>query len=249
MRMFWRRVPLFVSILPGAILLWGFREALRPARGMPPAAAPAAAVETMRPGVFLLLGLGDSLTRGAGEGPGYAADVAEKLKKSHPGLRLENLAVDGLETVGLKEVLAHPHARALVSAAGAILLSIGGNDLSHSVPRESLAALPDEVLRSREQMEKNLDEALTTMRSLNASAPIVVLGLYNPFSSSSSGDLGSAVIADWNAAIEKIALRHRAASVPIFDLFERRPGRLSPDRFHPNRQGYELIADRVMQAL
>ena len=35
MRVFWRRVPLFVSILPGAVLLWGFREALRPAGGKP----------------------------------------------------------------------------------------------------------------------------------------------------------------------------------------------------------------------
>jgi lysophospholipase L1-like esterase len=249
MRIFWRRVPLFFSILPGAVLLWGFREALLPVAGKPVPVPSIAAMEVSRPGEFLLLALGDSLTRGAGEGPGYAADVADRLRTPHPQLRLENLAIDGLETQGLNEVLSHPHARALASAAGVILLSIGGNDLSHAVPRESLAGLPEEIARSREQLERNLDEALSVLRTANPSARIVILGLYNPFSSAESGGAASLVVVDWNAAIEKIAFRHRVQTVPIFDLFERRPDRLSPDRFHPNRRGYELIAERVLQAL
>ncbi len=249
MRVFWRRVPLFVSILPAAILLWGFREALRPAGGSPISEAAVAPAEVARPGEFLVLALGDSLTRGAGEGPGYAADVVERLKASHPSLRLENLAVDGLETEGLREVLSHPNARALASAASLILLSIGGNDLSHSAPRDFRASLPDEIARSRERLEKNLDEILSALRSANPSARIVMLGLYNPFSSTVSGDAASAIVVDWNAAIDKIALRYRVRTIPVFDLFEDRPERLSPDRFHPNRKAYEMIADRVLQAL
>jgi len=249
MRGFWRRVPLFVSILPGAVLLWGFREALRPSVGKPVPQAAIAPAPAARPGEFLVLALGDSLTRGAGEGPGYAADVAERLKASHPGLRMENLAVDGLETEGLREVLSHPNARALASAAGLILLSIGGNDLSHAAPRDFRASLPDEIARSRERLEKNLDEILAGLRSANPSARIVMLELYNPFSSAVSGDAASAIVVDWNAAIDKIGLRHGARTVPVFDLFQNRPERLSPDRFHPNRKAYEMIADRVMEAL
>lgn len=249
MRAFWRRVPLFASIIPGAILLWSFRDALRPAAGRVPAESASVGAAASRPGEFLLLALGDSLTRGAGEGPGYAADVAERFGKTHPGLRMENLAVDGLESEGLREVLSHPNARALAAGAGAILLSIGGNDLSHAAPRDIRASLPEEIGRSRERLEKNLEEILSTLRSANPSARILMLGLYNPFSSSSSGDAASAVVVDWNASIEKIALRHRVQMVPVFDLFEKRPDRLSPDRFHPNRAGYALIADRVMQVM
>ena len=133
-----------------------------------------------------------------------------------------------------------------------ILLSVGGNDLSHAIPREMRASLPEELVRSRDRFEKNLEDILQTLRSANPAARIVMLGLYNPFSSSDSGDSGAAasgVVVDWNASIEKIALRHRVQTVPIFDLFEGRPDRLSPDRFHPNRRGYELIAERVLQAL
>ncbi len=249
MRNFWRRVPLFFSVLPAALLVWAFRDALSLSFGKSvpavsaPVAGPAAA------GEFLVLAAGDSLTRGAGEGPGYVADVVERLKAAHRQLRLENLAVDGLESQGLEEVLSHPYPRSLVSSASLILLSIGGNDLSHAAPRELRMTLPEEILRARGRLEANLESILASVRSANPSVPIVMLGLYNPFSSSDSGAAGSAVIADWNASIEKIALRHNVRTVPVLDLFERRPDRLSPDRFHPNRKGYELIADRVLQVL
>ena len=39
------------------------------------------------------------------------------------------------------------------------------------------------------------------------------------------------------------------AAVPVFDLFQGRPDRLASDRFHPNRDGYRTIADRVIQTL
>ena len=249
MKNFWRRVPLFFSILPGAILLWGFRDALSQFGGRPVPVPSVAAPEVVPPGDYLVLAVGDSLTRGAGEGPGYAADVLDQLKKTHPRSRLENLAVDGIESEGLKEVLSHPYAHSLASSARVILLSIGGNDLSHAVPRGMRMSLPEEIVRSRHRLEKNLEDVLSALRSGNPSARIVMLGLYDPFSSSDSAAAASAVVVDWNASIEKIALRHRVQTVPVLDLFEGRPDRLAPDRFHPNRRGYELIAERVMQVL
>jgi lysophospholipase L1-like esterase len=249
MRVFWRRVPLLFSVLPAAVLAWGFREALRGGGGR---AVPVSAVERPEPprsGEFLILALGDSLTRGAGEGPGYAAVVADRLKASRSRLRVENLAVDGLESEGLREELSHPYALSLARSASLILLSIGGNDLSHSLPRGTAATLPEELLRARQRLETNLENVLSLLRTQNASVPILLLGLYNPFSISGEGAAGSGYIAQWNASIEQIALRHRVSVVPVFDLFERRPDRLSPDRFHPNRRGYELIAERVLQEM
>ena len=40
-----------------------------------------------------------------------------------------------------------------------------------------------------------------------------------------------------------------ASVVPTADLFDERPDRLSPDRFHPGPNGYGEIASRVFSTL
>jgi len=83
----------------------------------------------------------------------------------------------------------------------------------------------------------------------------VVLSLYNPSSaalrdpSSGLAELGSTVIIEWNAALERIAVKHGARVVPLRDLFEGHPERLSSDHFHPNAGGYQLIGRRVLEQL
>jgi len=90
-------------------------------------AASAASVWRPAPGEFLVLALGDSLTRGRGDerGDGYVGAVAQLLRKSRPGLRVENLAIDGLESEGLEEIVSHSNPQALAAGAGLILISIG----------------------------------------------------------------------------------------------------------------------------
>jgi lysophospholipase L1-like esterase len=39
------------------------------------------------------------------------------------------------------------------------------------------------------------------------------------------------------------------STIPVFDLFQGRADRLAVDRFHPNRDGYRTIAERVIQSL
>ena len=54
----------------------------------------------------------------------------------------------------------------------------------------------------------------------------------------------------WNVALEEAALEDgNALVVPTFDVFDGRPDRLSPDRFHPGAEGYAEIAARVFQTL
>lgn len=252
MRSFWRTVPLFFSVAVAAVLLWGFRAALLPVTGETPRIEESRGAERLEPGDLAILAIGDSLARGAGDGPGrgFVEDVAAALRKSRPGLSLQNLAVDGMESDGVKEVLSHPNARELSSRAGVILVSIGGNDLSHSVPREFAGAPGAGVALARARFEKNLEEILGQLRSGNPKARICILLLYNPFDSTPEASaLGSSIIVDWNSAIQKIALRHAVRTIPTFDLFENRADRLSRDHFHPNGAGYRLIADRVLQDL
>jgi len=251
MRGFWRTVPLLASVPLAGLLAWGFVEALAPSGGSAVPAAPAIAPATRRPGEFLVVALGDSLTRGTGAAPGsgYVDDVARDLRARKSGFRVENIAVEGLETSGLRELVAHPEARALVGSADAIFLSIGGNDLSHAIGRGA-GDSPLAVLgKARRTFEENLDAILDEIRERNPSAPVVLLLLYNPFGSAELGPAGSSVIVDWNASAAKIALAHGARAVPTFDIFDGHADRLARDKFHPNEEGYRLIAARVKEAL
>ena len=54
----------------------------------------------------------------------------------------------------------------------------------------------------------------------------------------------------WNVALEEASYSVSGASVvPTADLFDERPDRLSPDRFHPGPNGYGEIASRVLSTL
>jgi lysophospholipase L1-like esterase len=248
---FWRTGPLFAAIPLAALLAWGFAAALAPPRGaaVPNAASPAAAPK--KAGQFLLLAIGDSLTRGTGAAPGsgYVDGAAQELRAKNPGFRIENLAIEGLETTGLRELLSHPEPRRLAAAADAIFVSIGGNDLSHGVGRARSESPLEAIGSARRTFETNLDTILGDLRVANPTGRIVLLLLYNPFGDAELGAAGSPTIVDWNASAEKIALSHGVRTVPTFDLFEGRPERLSRDHFHPNEEGYRLIAQRVKEAL
>jgi len=251
MRSFWRTGPLLLSLPLAAALAWGFVEALAPPRGSAVAPPAPAAVKPRQPGQFRVLALGDSLTRGTGAAPGsgYVDDVAQELRRGKAGFRLDNLAIEGLESSGLRELMAHPEARSLAASADTILVSIGGNDLSHTVGRAASEAPLEALGKARRTFEANLDAILGDLRELDPSGKIVLLLLYNPFAGSELGGAGSALIVDWNAAAQKIALSHDVVAVPTFDVFEGHADRLARDHFHPNEEGYRLIAQRVKESL
>jgi lysophospholipase L1-like esterase len=56
------------------------------------------------------------------------------------------------------------------------------------------------------------------------------------------------VILQWNTLAAETALAFPGVTViPTFDIFQGRPDRLAPDKYHPNREGYRLIAERMLQ--
>ena len=102
-------VPATIATIAGLVFAAGFWLALRGGAGAtlgepPPAAAKQ---ESLRPaGKRLVLVLGDSLSHGTGDptGRGYAADVADSLRRRGP-VELVNLAVAGAESSDLREVV------------------------------------------------------------------------------------------------------------------------------------------------
>lgn len=254
---FWT-APLAVGLAAALVFGGGFVLALRGATGRPlgeaPAPRPAAApVAAAKDGVFRILVVGDSLARGTGDetGKGFAVNVFEALRKKGRA-EITNLAVNGMESPGVLELVESGNVRALAAAAGLILVSVGGNDLSHSVsrgaaPTDAAGAVAD----ARGRYVRNLRAILAALREANPGARIVVLGLYDPFGSENgSGRLGASVILQWNTLITETALAFPNVTViPTFDLFQGRPDRLSADRYHPNGPAYEEIARRVLQVI
>jgi lysophospholipase L1-like esterase len=258
---FWLwRLPAAVGVAATLLFAAGFVLALRGAVGRPLGAAPpearAAALPPPHVKGRLLLVLGDSLARGTGDesGRGFAGDVLDALRK-RGDVEIANLGINGAESDEVRELSEKPNVRSLASSAAWILVSVGGNDLSHAVPRadaSSRAPSPlENVARARDAYADNLRAILAGLREASPNAPIRLLGLYDPFEqATASTRLGRSVILNWNAVAQETALSFpNVVVVPTFDLFEGREDRLAIDHFHPNRAGYGLIAARFLQVL
>jgi lysophospholipase L1-like esterase len=254
---FWLwRVPVAFALAGALVLGAGFYLALRGSVGepigLPPPTPGAGGKIARRSGELVLLALGDSLTRGTGDlsGKGYAVELLERLKRRGPA-RLINLAVPGSESEDVRRLVESPNVRSLAAAADLVILSVGGNDLSGSLPRGAEAAEAiREVERARSRFAANLRATLARLREANPRSPIYLLGLYDPFGAGPRPRPGTSVLLGWNSLVQQTALSFPGVwVVPIFDLFEDRHDRLAADEFHPNREGYHLIAERVVQLL
>jgi len=255
-------LPATLGLATAGVFAAGFAAALKGRLGEPvdpsappvPAPAPAAAAATGS-GAFRIVALGDSLTRGAGDaagGGGYPERVAAALRKEGRTVAVENLGVDGIETKDLLRKVEEPDVQRRLASAQVILLSIGGNDLSHSIRG---AALPgetpaDPTAAALATASLNLQRILSAVRAANGSSPIRILGLYNPFPETYDRKLAKETLLKWNVALEEASYGVPGATVvPTADLFDERPDRLSLDRFHPGANGYGEIAGRVLSTL
>ncbi len=252
---FWT-APLAVGVASALVLGAGFVLALRGSTGRPiggpaPAPTPALARASAPDGVFRILVVGDSLAKGTGDetGKGFALDVLDAYRAKGKA-EITNLAVNGMESPEIRDVVESPNVKALAARANLILVSAGGNDLSHGATRGAAPTdVAGAVTASRERYAKNLRGILAALRDANPDARICVLGLYDPFGDDRvGGRLGASVVLQWNELIAETALAFpNVVVIPTFDLFQGRPDRLSADHYHPNAAAYEEIAKRVLQ--
>jgi lysophospholipase L1-like esterase len=249
--------PLLAGTAAALVLAAGFVLALRGAIGQPigePAPPPVEPKpQPAKNGERRILVLGDSLARGTGDetGQGFALDVLEAYRKRGPA-EVTNLGVGGSESPEVLALAKSPTVRARAAEADLILLSVGGNDLSHAASAfgdQSATGLADAVSDARGRFVENLRETLRALREANPVAPILVVGLYDPFSGEAGpGRLGSSVILQWNnLAAETVLAFPGVTVIPTFDIFQGRSDRLAPDKYHPNREGYRMIAERMLQ--
>lgn len=233
----------------GWTLLDYFRPVAASALPPPAAEAPAAPAPIPDDGRFRVLALGDSLTRGTGdpEGKGYVGYLIDELgERTEQEIVLVNQGVNGLTSPELVQALQREEVRVEARAADVLLVSIGGNDLFRG--GETLAHLdPARIAVIEEEYSRQLQTILQELRKLNETATIFLIGLYNPFGDLQDADTTNRIVRDWNyRAAETAAQVPKAVLVPTFDLFQLQVrDYLAGDQFHPNAEGYRLIAERV----
>jgi lysophospholipase L1-like esterase len=219
-----------------------------------------------------IVALGDSLTKGTGDQSGdggYAGKAKKKLEASlKKPVFVENLAVNGWRMDDLLKFLAGPSVPNSLQHADIIMLTIGANDINQAAAdplaspdpmatpsptsqKQDLAINYDAIRKSLPESEAKLTQILTKIASINPKAKIVYVGLYNPYFDTDIDRKGSSILQEWNLKAASLANGFpNMIVVPTFDLFQFELAKyLYVDHFHPNQDGYERIADRVVQAL
>nr|WP_232345544.1 GDSL-type esterase/lipase family protein [Paenactinomyces guangxiensis] len=201
----------------------------------------------------MLVGLGDSLTRGVGDfsGQGYFGMVKKELQKDEINqFSAVNLAISGQTSSQLVNQVKQDRVKELVKSAKWITMTIGGNDLFRG--SGGLDKIDEKAAaKSRLVYEQNLNTILTEMRKQNPEATIFMFGLYNPFGDLAEEKKSSRLVSEWNQTIHNVSANFdRVVIVPTFDLFQLNPRHyLYSDHFHPNQQGYERMAERLLQVI
>ncbi|WP_188697178.1 SGNH/GDSL hydrolase family protein [Pullulanibacillus camelliae] len=201
--------------------------------------------------------IGDSLTQGVGdpEEQGYAGITAKGLQASSAvaQVNFEDYGVRGDTTSDLLDVLNKSKVEDALAHSDYIFLTIGGNDLVGVLKKHFLQLDLDDFEAQRVTYTKNLYAILTKIRQLNSQATIYYLGLYNPFEDY-FGELNSqfvTILDEWNNATQTILnLYPNTTFVPTYDLFHGKTDQLLyTDHFHPNKEGYHLMAKRLLNTI
>jgi lysophospholipase L1-like esterase len=199
-----------------------------------------------------IVAIGDSLTEGVGDSSkqgGYVPYVVKFIseQKAVDDVRVSNLGKRGNRTDQLLARLKQEEVVAKVSRADIVFMTIGGNDMM-KVVRDFFYNISLKTFeKEQSKYEARLSQVLERIREINPDAHIYLIGFYNPFLHSlKSVNEITIIVKQWNEASEKVAGHYKDVTyVNVEDVFEVQESLLAKDQFHPNKKGYELIAQRI----
>lgn len=209
------------------------------------------------PDNLLFLGLGDSLTVGVGDEQkrdGYVGRMKNLFIDSETvdQVDLINTAKRGRRSDELMALLSTGSLDEEIQQASHIYLSIGGNDVMRVIKRDLFALNVDAFEEERIFYETRYFHILHYIRQLNPQAPLIALGLYNPFSliTVESHEVES-IVTKWNSSMETTLQDfNNTCFVPVQDLFYTNTNLIyHTDFFHPNAKGYETITNRMTRIM
>nr|WP_238942689.1 GDSL-type esterase/lipase family protein [Planococcus beigongshangi] len=209
------------------------------------------------PQALIITALGDSLSQGVGDEEnrgGYVGRLAAEIRQ-WPGVygaAVENTAKRGRRSDQLLAMFQKGELTGPVTEADYIVMTIGGNDIMRIVKRDlfnlTIEAFQEELVF----YENRYMNIYSTVRSMNPQAPVIVIGVYNPFSLiTDEVDEFDEIIAAYNDAMEDIVEDDpQACFVPVEDLFTGNDNLVyHTDFFHPNAKGYDLMAERIVERM
>ncbi|WP_053366384.1 GDSL-type esterase/lipase family protein [Bacillus sp. FJAT-27245] len=202
-------------------------------------------------GKTVIMAFGDSLTYGQGdrEEQGYVGKLEKELNARYPGMdfTIENYGVKKRETDDVIMELRKPGTAARLKNADSFILFIGTNDLINSNGGNLKTIHPEKIAAAKRKYVRNLGVILNTLRSANNNAPILVLGLYNPYPE--NGQNIEPLFDGWNAATIRLVEKERGVTyVPTNDIFKGKDKQqYFSDSLHLNKHGYRLLEKRIME--
>lgn len=204
---------------------------------------------------FHVVAIGDSLTQGVGDGRrngGYIGILDQTINDQRKIATFENFGKSGRRTDQLLDVLKEPEVISSMEQTDIILITIGANDIMRVVQQNFTDLTYALFTEEQIHFEQRLNEIFATIRNINPTAHIYLLGIYNPFKQYFQDikelDL---IVSKWNQTGLNITAKYDEATfIPIKDLFDEPVVNLfADDHFHPNEFGYEKMAQRVLEYL
>ncbi|WP_301108385.1 SGNH/GDSL hydrolase family protein [Sporosarcina sp.] len=204
-----------------------------------------------------VLGLGDSLTQGVGDerkDGGYFGRLTTEMEQWKGIMEVDavNLAKRGRRSDQFLDQLEDAEVQEAIVQADYIVFTIGGNDLMKVVKGNFMKMKLSDFYKELGKFENRMEELFHLIRLLNPNAPIIVAGMYNPFSVvTDEVQEFEEIVDDWNVSLEEQVRKDGAACfVPVKDLFNSNKNMVyHTDFFHPNSKGYDLMADRFVEEM
>ncbi|MBS4199433.1 SGNH/GDSL hydrolase family protein [Bacillus sp. FJAT-49732] len=204
-----------------------------------------------------IVSIGDSLTQGIGdiEGKGgYIPYLKSKLEsnRSIKDAQFSNFGVKGNRTDQLMKRLSQDEIKNSIKDADIVIITIGGNDVMQ-VFKENIMGLHVKMFLDAEKgYDERLTDIIDKVISYNTDTEIFLVGIYNPFIRWFS-DLKEMdeIVKSWNQSSSSVISEYyQTTFVPIDDIFHNQEeSLLYTDYFHPNNEGYKLIAERIYDYL
>ncbi len=194
-----------------------------------------------------VVALGDSLTYGVGDhtGNGYVSNLQLILSQNQEGaVTVHNYGIPGQQSDGLLYQIKNTQVKNNLDDADYFIIFIGTNDVLKSNGHNLLPIYEKRMEVGKADYRNNIRKILSIIRDKNPDAPILFLGLYNPFPDSVQIEK---VIEEWNMTSYEIVNEYpRVKFISTNELFQEKSTEYFSDSLHPNKKGYDLITKKIV---